>query len=94
MKWVQNLIFCSGEVFLGEVHGFHPEALAVQVFQASCVGGEAEGQLVGIQGLDLSVKPLVQLAVLAVTQQGMTRVGKLGADLVGEAGDQLAFHKT
>ena len=63
------------------------------MLKTACIGGEGKGQLVGIQCLVIPVEPLVQLAVLAVTQQGMTGVGELGTDLVGTAGDQLAFHQ-
>ena len=50
-------------------------------------------QLVGIQGLIIPVKALVQLAVLAVTQQGVSGVGELGADLASSAGNQLALYQ-
>ena len=82
--------FGSREVFFHEVHIFHLEGFAVQIFQRTGIGGEVEGQLVGVQSLVIPVKPLVQLAVLAVAQEGMARVGELGADLVGPSGDQLA----
>ena len=83
-----------GKIFLCKIHICNLEALSIEVLQTACIGGEGEGQLVGIQGLVVPVKPFVQLAVFAVTQQGMTGMGKLSADLVGAACDQLAFYQT
>ena len=69
------------------------EGFAVQIVERSGIGGELKGQLVGIQSLIVPVKPLVQLAVFAVPQQGVPGVGKLGANLMGSAGDQLTLHQ-
>ena len=88
-----NLDTGTGEVFLHKVHIFHFEGLAVQVGKGTGIGGEVEGQLIGVQGLIVPVEALVQLAVFTVTQEGMARVGELGTDLVGPSGDQLAFHQ-
>ena len=63
------------------------------MLQSACVGGEGEGQFVGIECLVGAVKALVQLAVFAVTKKGMAGVGELGPDLMCTAGDQLAFHQ-
>ena len=83
----------SGEVFLHKVNFFHLEGPAVQILQRACIRGKPEGQPVGVEGLIIPVKALVELAVFAVTQQGMTGVGELGADLMGPACDQLALHQ-
>ena len=83
----------TGKVFLHKIHLVHLEALFVEMFQGTGLRGEGKGQLVGIQRLVVSVKPLVQLAIFAITQEGVTCVGELSADLMGTAGDQLAFHK-
>ena len=85
--------FHIGEILLRKIHLFHPEGLAVEIGQGPGVRGEGEGQLVGMQRLIAPVEALVQLAVLAVPQQGVSRVGELGADLVRPAGDQLALHQ-
>ena len=82
----------AGEIFLHKVHLIHLETLSVQVFQGTGFRGEGEGQLVGIERLVIPVKPLVQLAVFAVTQQWMTGVGKLGTDLMGAA--VISSHST
>ena len=87
------LYFHVGEILLRKIHLFHPEGLAVQVGQRPGVRGEGEGQLVGIQRLIVPVEALVQLAVLAVSQQRVSRVGELSADLVRPTGDQLALHQ-
>ena len=63
------LDFGAGEVFLHEIHLFNPEGFSVQIIQRSGIGGEGEGQFVGIQCLVIAVVFLVQLAILAVTQQ-------------------------
>ena len=83
-----------GKMLLDEIHFLDLEALAVEVVQIASLGGEGKGQLVGIQCLILPVGTFVQLAVFAIAQQGMTCMGKLGANLVGSAGNQFAFHKT
>jgi len=83
-----------GEIFGYEVHVLHLIGLTVQAFQAARLGGKGEAKLIGIEGLVGAVEPLVQLAVFAVAQQRMTGVGELGADLVGSAGDKLAFDQT
>ena len=85
--------FHIGEILLRKIHLFHLKGLAVQVGQRPCIRGEGEGQFVGIQRLIVPVKALVQLAVLAVSQQGVSRVGELGANLMRAAGDQLALYK-
>ena len=85
--------FDAGKVFFHKVHLLHLEGFSVQVIQASGIGGEGEGQLIGIEGLVIPVIFFVQLAVLAVTQQRMAGVGELGPDLMGPAGDQLAFYQ-
>ena len=87
------LYFHVREILLRKIHLFHPEGLAVQVGQRPCIRGEGEGQFVGLQRLIAPVEALVQLAVLAVSQQGVSRVGELGADLVRPTGDQLALYK-
>ena len=85
--------FHIGKILLREIHLFHPEGLDVEIGQRPGVRGEGEGQFVGIQRLIAPVEALVQLAVLAVSQQGVSRVGELGADLVRPTGDQLALYK-
>ena len=70
-----------------------PEAFSVQIAKSPGIGGEGEGQLVGIQRLVIPVKPFVQLAVFSVSQKRMPGMGELGTDLMGTAGDQLAFHQ-
>ena len=85
--------FGAGEVFFHKVYLIYLEALSVQVFQATGIGGKGKGQFVGIQGLIVPVKPLIQLAILAVTQQGMAGMGELGADLMGTACDQFTFYQ-
>ena len=88
------LNFGAGEVFLHEVHIFNPEGFSVQIIQRSGIGGEGEGQFVGIQSLIIAVVFFIQLAVFAVAQKRMTGMGKLGADLMGPAGNQLALHQS
>ena len=66
---------------------------AIQVGQASAFCCELEGQFIGIESLVGSVKPLIQLTILAVAQQGVACVSKLSANLVGTAGDLFAFHQ-
>ena len=83
-----------GEIFFGEIHAADHERLSVQILQRTGLGFKDKGQLVGVQGLVGPVKALVELAVLAVAQQGVTGVGELGTDLVGPSGDQLALHQT
>lgn len=85
--------FHIGKILLREIHLFHLKRFAIQIGQRPGVRGEGEGQLVGIQRLVVPVEALVQLAVLAVSQQGVSRVGELGADLMRPAGDQLALYK-
>ena len=85
--------FHIGKILLREIHLFHLKGLAVQVIQRPCIRGEGEGQLVGIQRLIAPVEALVQLAVLAVPQQGVAGGGELGADLVGATGEQLTLHQ-
>ena len=93
VKWAQKLYFCSGKVLFGEVYLFNLKSSSIEIFQRAGTGGKGEGQPVGIKGLDFPVKALIQLAVFAVTQQRMPRMGKLGTDLVGPAGNQLTFHQ-
>ena len=84
----------TGEIFFGKINVFNLEGSAVQISQGASIGGKSEGQLIGIQRLIFPVKPLVQFSVFAVTQKGVSRVGKLGTDLVGSACDQFALHQT
>ena len=81
------------EMLLHEIDILNPEAFSVQVIEISGIGGEGEGQLVGIQGLIFPVAVFVQLSVFSVAQQRMAGVGELSADLMGAAGNQLTFHK-
>ena len=95
---ITNAPFCFlyanvAKVFPDKVHFFDLEGFAIKISQAAGIGGEAEGQLIGIKGLVVPVEAFIQFAVLAVAQEGMSGVGKLGADLVGPTGDQLAFHQ-
>ena len=84
-----------GEVFPDKVHILHLPAAAVEMLQRPGVGGEAELQAVGVQGLAVAaVFPVLPLpAVLAVPQQGVARGGKLSPDLMGAPGDQVALHQ-
>ena len=84
-----------GEVFLQKIHILHLEAAAVEVLQRAGVGGEAELQAVGVQGLAVaSVFPVFPFAsVLAVSQQGVAGGSELGADLMGAPGDEIALHQ-
>ena len=82
-----------GEILRHEVHMRHLKGFPIQVVQGALVGGKGKGEPVGVQRLLIPVEPLIQLAVFPVPQQGMTGMGELGADLVGPAGDQLAFHQ-
>ena len=77
------LNFGAGEIFLHKIHLVYLEALSVEMFQGTGLCGEGKGQLVRIQCLIIPVKPLIQLAVFAVTQQRMTGMRKLGTDLMG-----------
>ena len=81
------------KVFFYKVHFLYLEAFAVEIYQTAGFCGKAEGQLIGIKRLVVPVKPLIQLAVFAVAQKGVSGMGKLGADLVGSTGDQLTFHQ-
>jgi len=83
------------EVLLHKVHPVHGEGPAPQVFQRPRAGGEGEGELIGVQGLEGAAVPLVVplAAVLAVPQQGVPGGGELGPDLVGPPGEQLALHQ-
>ena len=83
------------EVFLQKIHVLHLEAAAVEVLQGTGIGGEAELQAVGVQGLAVAaVLPVFPLAaVLAVAQQGVAGGGELGADLMGAPGDEIALHQ-
>ena len=81
-------------MLLHEIYFIYFEASSVEIIQTAGIGGEGEGQFVGIEGLIFAAAVLVQLAVLSVAQQGMARVGELSTNLVGTAGDQLALHKT
>ena len=90
--FTKNAAAGLGKIFLCKIHALDPEGLSVEIFQAPCLSGEGEGQLVGIERLIGAVKALIELAILAVAQQGVTGVGELGADLVGPAGDQLTLH--
>ena len=88
------LLYCRiGEIGFYKVHLSHPEALAIQIGKATAVGCELKGQFVRIQRLIGAVKAFIQLAVLTVTQKRVPCVGKLGADLVGSACNQLTFHQ-
>ena len=82
------------EVLLDEIYFIYFEASSVEIIQTAGIGGEGEGQFVGIEGLIFAAAVLVQLAILSVAQQGMARVGELSTNLVGTAGDQLTLHKT
>ena len=81
------------EILFYEIHLFHLETLSVEIGKAACIGGKSKCKLVGVQRLVIPVKALIQLAVFAVTQQRMSRMGKLGANLVSPACNQLALHK-
>ena len=85
----------AGEVVRQEIHILHLETAAVEVLQRSGVGGKAELQAVGVQSLAVAaVFPVFPLAaVLTVAQQGVAGGGKLGADLMGAPGDQVALHQ-
>ena len=82
-----------GKIFPGKGDLFHLKRLAVQVRKKPGIGGEPEGQAVGVQGLIAPVLSLFQLAILPVAQEGMACVSKLGADLMGPSGYQLALHQ-
>ena len=82
---------CSAEELLYKVYGLHLKRFPVQVRQISGLSCKTEGELVGIQRLIFTVEALVELAVFAVSEQGVAGVGKLGADLVRAAGDELAL---
>ena len=86
-------LLITGEIFFYKIYFFHLEGFAVQVAQATGIGGEAEGQLIGVERLIVPVKALVQLAVFAVAKQGVSRMGKLGANLMGSSGNQLTLHQ-
>ena len=90
----KNPLTRLGEIFLHEVHIRHLEGLAVEIIQRASLGGKGEAKLIGIQGLVGPVEALVELSVLAIAQQRVSGVGKLGTDLVGPAGDELALHQT
>ena len=85
-----------GEVVCHEIHLVHGPHPAVEAGQTAGIGGEAEGQLVGAEGLAPGAAVLFVLpgpAVFPVPQQGMAGGGELGPDLVGAAGDQAAGHQ-
>ena len=79
------------EVLLYKIDVVHAEAGAVQVFQVLCRRREAKFQAVCVEGLVFARRVFAQGAVFAVPQQGAARMGELGADLMGPAGDELAF---
>ena len=81
------------EILPDEIHVLHPEALPIQMGQRARLRGEFEGQLIRIQRLITAVVALVQLPVLAISQQWMPRVGKLRADLVRSSRDQFTFYQ-
>ena len=91
--WVKLHRLLFGEIFFCKIDALHAEALAVQIGKGAGVRGKAEGQPVRIECLIPAVITLVELAVFSVTEQGMTVVGELGANLMGAPGDQLTFHK-
>lgn len=64
---------------------------AVQVGESAGIGGEIEAQLVGIQRLLLipAALALGVVGIFAVAQKGVPDVRKVGADLVGSAGEQI-----
>ena len=76
-----------------KVHILYLKRAPVQWGEISGIGSEGEGQPVGVERLIAPVKALVQFSVLSVPQKRMPGVGKLGADLVSAAGDQVAFHQ-
>ena len=73
----------------------HLEAAAPEIFQQAGVRGEVEGQTIGVESLPGLAVPAVggAVAVLAVSQQGVTGVGELGPDLMGAARLEAAFQQ-
>ena len=70
----------SSKILPDKVHVLHLKGPAIQVLQRSGIGGEVEGELIGVQGLPmaaiLSILPLT--AVLAVPDEGVSGMGELG----------------
>ncbi len=58
------------EIFLHKIHLCHLKALAIQMGQRSRLRGKGKGQLVGIEGLVIPVKPLVQLGYFPSPKRG------------------------
>ena len=81
------------KIGLDKIHLLYLELPAVQVVENTSVCLKIKQQLVGIQCLIGPIITFVQLAVLAVAQQGMAGCCHLRADLMGPAGDQFAFHQ-
>ena len=84
-----------GKIFGDKIHLVHLPGAAAEGIQRTGIGGKGEGELIGVEGLPLAAIGLVLLlaAILAVPQKGVSGGGKLGPDLVGPAGDQLALHQ-
>ena len=89
--FIKEIDLCK--VFLHKIDRFHLERLSVKVRKAPGLRREPEGQLVGIEGLIFPVIALVELSVFPVAQQRPAGGSHLRADLMGTAGDQLAFDK-
>ena len=87
------LYFHIGKILFYKIHILHLEAFPVQMGQAAGIGGKLKSELIGVKGLIIAIKPLIQLSVFPVPQQGVTRMGELSADLMGPSGDQLTFHQ-
>ena len=75
--------------FLHKIHPLYGKGPAIEVLQNARRAGKGKGELVGPQGLIAAAIALVipLPAIFAVPQKGVTRVGKLGANLVGAPGE-------
>ena len=100
IKIVKNSdeIYCkegrlSGKVFRDETYVRNLESFSVQVGKTACVGGELEGELVGIERLNFAVVLLIELPVFSVSEQRPARRRHLRPDLVRPAGNELALDK-
>ena len=83
----------GAKIFLHKIHLLDFKGLSIEPFQLPRRCGKAKLQPVRIQRLILSGRVLTSLSILAVAKQRMARMGKLGADLVSPAGNQIALHQ-
>ena len=80
-----------GEELVAEPHLLRLKAPAVQIVEGARAALEPEGELVGVESLELVAGAVVVAvaAVLGVAEQRMADGGEVCADLVGAAGQQV-----